>query len=187
MQINAVTFNNSHSVPFFLFFFLWRLPCRPQTVRELTDALPFLRPFKLESTSISTWILLSNASKASARKSLSGLALRDRCGEQMWTRPLFIGLASAKPTEKWAPFPSQQKGNRKRFKLPFLSPLPCVEDWGKEIFLTPNSYSRIRTPKKQTNYCFKTKQATAQCCVLKVLMHMESTILKASFAILQVQ
>ena len=95
------------------------------------------------------------------KKSKSGLVLRDRCGEQMWTWPLFNGLPSAKPTEKWAPFPSQQKGNRKRFKLPSLSPLPCVEDWGKEIFLTPNSYSRIQTPKKQTNYCFKTKQATA--------------------------
>ena len=128
-------FNNRHSVPFFLFFFLWRLPCRPQTVRKLTDALPFLRPFKLESTSISTWILLSNASKASARKSLSGLLLRDRSGEQMWTWPLFIGLPSAEPIEKWAPFPVQQKGNRKWIKLPFPSHLPCVEDWGKEIFL----------------------------------------------------
>ena len=128
-------FNNRHSVPFFLFFFLWRLPCRPQTVRKLTDALPFLRPFKLESTSISTWILLSNASKASARKSLSGLLLRDRSGEQMWTWPLFIGLPSAEPIEKWAPFPVHQKGNRKRIKLPFPSHLPCVKDWGKEIFL----------------------------------------------------
>ena len=127
--------NNRHSVPFFLFFFLWRLPCRPQTVQELTDALPFLRPFKLESTSISTWILLSNASKASARKSLSGLLLRDRSGKEMWTWPILIGLPSAVPIKKWAPFPAQQKGNRKRIKLPFPSPLPCVEDWGKEIFL----------------------------------------------------
>ena len=122
--------NNKHSVPFF-FSFLWRLPCRPQA----DSTLPFLRPFKLESTSISTWILLSNASKASARKSLLGLLLRGRSGEEMWTWPLFIGLALAKPIEKWAPFPAQQKGNRKRIKLPFPSHLPSVEDWGKEIFL----------------------------------------------------
>ena len=137
MQINVVTFFTKQQAFCSLFSFLFPLATAMQTTDStgIDWCITFLKAFQV---GIHFNIYL-NSIKQRFQSLCKKVIIRVVIEGQVWeinvNLATFDWLPSAVPIEKWAPFPVQQKGNRKQIILPFPSHLPCVEDWGKEIFL----------------------------------------------------